>query len=127
MTVPAVNYLAVLAAAVVIFILGGLWYSPVLFVKRWLTLQGRPGTVDLLATGNHQPLNAALERYIAQYEAVLAVSAGLEPVQLGVQPAVTDQVGVRAAFHDPAAGDDQNQVRHPHGRKAVADEQRDRA
>ena len=41
MTVPAVNYLAVLAAAVVIFILGGLWYSPVLFVKRWIALQGR--------------------------------------------------------------------------------------
>jgi hypothetical protein len=41
MQVPAVNYLAVVAAAVVIFILGGLWYSPVLFVKRWIALQGR--------------------------------------------------------------------------------------
>jgi len=41
MTVPAVNYLAVLAAAVVIFILGGLWYSPLLFVKKWVALQGR--------------------------------------------------------------------------------------
>jgi hypothetical protein len=41
MTVPAVNYLAVLAAAAVMFILGGLWYSPILFVKRWLALQGR--------------------------------------------------------------------------------------
>lgn len=41
MTVPAVNYLAVLAAAVVMFVLGGLWYSPVLFAKKWLALQGR--------------------------------------------------------------------------------------
>src|SRR6202521_1815630 len=41
MTAPAVNYLAVLAAAVVIFILGGLWYSPVLFVKKWVALQGK--------------------------------------------------------------------------------------
>jgi len=41
MTVPAVNYLAVLAAAVVMFILGGLWYSPLLFAKRWIALQGR--------------------------------------------------------------------------------------
>jgi hypothetical protein len=38
---PAVNYLAVLVAALVIFILGGLWYSPVLFAKRWIALQGR--------------------------------------------------------------------------------------
>lgn len=41
MTAPAVNYLAVLAAAVVIFVLGGLWYSPVLFVKKWVALQGK--------------------------------------------------------------------------------------
>ena len=41
MTTPAVNYLAVLAAAVVMFILGGLWYSPVLFMKKWVALQGK--------------------------------------------------------------------------------------
>lgn len=41
MTAPAVNYLAVLAAAVVIFLLGGLWYSPALFAKKWIALQGR--------------------------------------------------------------------------------------
>ena len=38
---PAVNYLAVLVAAIIIFALGGLWYSPVLFVKKWLALQNR--------------------------------------------------------------------------------------
>ena len=38
---PAINYLAVLVAAIVIFVLGGLWYSPVLFAKRWIALQGR--------------------------------------------------------------------------------------
>jgi hypothetical protein len=41
MPVTGVNYLAVLVAAIVIFALGGLWYSPVLFVKKWLALQGR--------------------------------------------------------------------------------------
>ncbi|MFL5488117.1 MAG: DUF1761 domain-containing protein [Gemmatimonadaceae bacterium] len=41
MEIPEVNYLAVLAAAVVIFVLGGLWYSPILFAKRWIALQGR--------------------------------------------------------------------------------------
>jgi hypothetical protein len=38
---PPVNYLAVLVAAIVIFILGGLWYSPVLFMKKWVALQDR--------------------------------------------------------------------------------------
>ncbi len=38
---PHINYLAVLVAGVVIFMLGGLWYSPVLFAKRWVALQGR--------------------------------------------------------------------------------------
>lgn len=32
---PEVNLLAVLAAAVASFLLGGLWYSPVLFAKAW--------------------------------------------------------------------------------------------
>lgn len=35
------NYLAVLVAAVAIFLLGGLWYSPVMFAKRWVALQGK--------------------------------------------------------------------------------------
>jgi len=38
---PAINYLAVLVAAIVIFALGGLWYSPALFAKRWMALQNR--------------------------------------------------------------------------------------
>ena len=41
MNYPAINYLAVLVAALVIFAIGGLWYSPVLFAKRWIALQGR--------------------------------------------------------------------------------------
>jgi len=38
---PTINYLAVLVAGIVIFVLGGLWYSPVLFVKPWLALQNK--------------------------------------------------------------------------------------
>jgi hypothetical protein len=35
-----VNYLAVLVAAVVVFVLGWLWYSPLLFYKPWMRLRG---------------------------------------------------------------------------------------
>ncbi|GAC1653669.1 MAG: hypothetical protein NVS4B3_16960 [Gemmatimonadaceae bacterium] len=45
MTVPPVNYLAVIVAAAAIFALGGLWYSPVLFGKQWMALTGK-GTTD---------------------------------------------------------------------------------
>ncbi|MGH9885304.1 MAG: hypothetical protein ACREBE_07235 [bacterium] len=39
--IPHVNYLAVLVSAVAIFMLGGLWYSPVMFAKQWVALQGK--------------------------------------------------------------------------------------
>src|ERR1700687_5929164 len=38
---PHVNYLAVLVSGVVIFVLGGLWYSPLLFAKPWTRLMGK--------------------------------------------------------------------------------------
>ena len=36
-----VNLLAVIAAATSSFLLGGLWYSPLLFLKRWHAAMGR--------------------------------------------------------------------------------------
>ena len=41
MHVPPVNWLAILVAGIVIFILGGLWYSPILFAKKWIALQNK--------------------------------------------------------------------------------------
>lgn len=35
MITPSINHLAVIAAAFSTFILGGLWYSPLLFGKAW--------------------------------------------------------------------------------------------
>jgi hypothetical protein len=35
-----VNYLHVLVAAVVVFVLGWLWYSPLLFFKPWMRARG---------------------------------------------------------------------------------------
>jgi len=37
---PDVNYLAVALAALSAFVLGGLWYSPLLFSKAWVRLNG---------------------------------------------------------------------------------------
>jgi hypothetical protein len=47
---PEVNYLAIAAAAIATFLLGGLWYSPALFGKTW---QREVGLSDeQLARGN---------------------------------------------------------------------------
>jgi hypothetical protein len=35
-----INYLAVVAAAVSAFVLGGLWYSPLLFANAWMAASG---------------------------------------------------------------------------------------
>ena len=40
MNVHEINWLAVVAAALSAFIMGGLWYSPILFGKVWLRANG---------------------------------------------------------------------------------------
>lgn len=47
---PEVNWLAVLAAAISAFLLGGLWYSPALFMKSWQ--RGAGLTDEQLKGGN---------------------------------------------------------------------------
>lgn len=37
---PHVHYVPVIVAAVAVFILGWLWYSPLLFFKPWMRLRG---------------------------------------------------------------------------------------
>lgn len=38
---PHVNYLAVAVSAVVLFVLGGLWYSKAMFARPWIALHGK--------------------------------------------------------------------------------------
>jgi len=47
---PEVNWLAVLAAALSAFLLGGLWYSPAMFMKTWQ--RGAGLTDEQLKSGN---------------------------------------------------------------------------
>lgn len=47
---PEVNLLAVLAAAVSAFVLGGLWYSPALFGTKWMQLTGQ--SEEVLKSGS---------------------------------------------------------------------------
>jgi len=57
MHVPPVNWLAILVAGIVIFMLGGLWYSPVLFAKKWIALQNKTEEqMKAEAAGANMPL-----------------------------------------------------------------------
>jgi hypothetical protein len=47
---PDINWLAVLAAALSAFLLGGLWYSPAMFMKTWQ--RGAGLTDEQLKAGN---------------------------------------------------------------------------
>lgn len=47
---PEVNWLAVLAAAVSAFVIGGIWYSPAMFLKAWQ--RGAGLSDEQLRTGN---------------------------------------------------------------------------
>jgi hypothetical protein len=49
----AVNWLAVIAAAISMFVIGGLWYSPMLFAKQW---QVAAGLSDAQVQGGNKPL-----------------------------------------------------------------------
>jgi len=48
---PEINWLAVIAAAISTFALGGLWYSPAMFFKAWQ--RGSGLTDDQLQKGGH--------------------------------------------------------------------------
>ena len=37
---PTINYLAFLVSAVIFFIIGGLWYSPLMFANPWIKAMG---------------------------------------------------------------------------------------
>ena len=52
MLLPPLNDLAVLASGALIFMLGGLWYSPALFAKRWVALIGKTEEELKASTGN---------------------------------------------------------------------------
>ncbi|HEX9128317.1 MAG TPA: DUF1761 domain-containing protein [Gemmatimonadaceae bacterium] len=78
---PHVNYSAVLVAAIVVFVLGWLWYSPLLFYKPWMRARGMDPAVAM--AGAKMPTGKlaielvrclVLAYVIAHFVALLAVS-----------------------------------------------------
>lgn len=66
------NFLAVLISAFVHFALGALWYSPLLFARKWAALKG----IDM-DSDEHGPTPAM---FVGSFLAGLALAAGLAVV-----------------------------------------------
>lgn len=81
MEFPDVNYLAVLAAAVSAFVLGGLWYSPALFAKKWMAYTGHAECDGDKPKGNMGVIfgGAFLLSVIAAYVFALVLPADIGP------------------------------------------------
>jgi uncharacterized protein DUF1761 len=86
-----VNYLAVLVAAIAVFVLGWLWYSPLLFFKPWMRLRGLDP--DAAMAGAKIPGGRLLIEFvrcivlayvIARLVALLGVSSWLGAVHFGL-------------------------------------------
>ncbi|MEM9557579.1 MAG: DUF1761 domain-containing protein [Acidobacteriota bacterium] len=84
---PDINLLAVLAAAVSAFVLGGLWYSPALFAKSWMR-----------ATGLHEDdLQGGAGRIFGGTFALSLIAAFVFALFLGPAPALPFAVGAGAS------------------------------
>jgi len=86
-----VNYLAVLVAAIAVFVLGWLWYSPLLFYKPWMRARGMDPAVAM--AGAKMPAGKlvielvrciVLAYVIARFVALLGISSWMGAVHFGV-------------------------------------------
>src|SRR2546428_11517167 len=85
-----VNSLAVVVAAVAVFILGWLWYSPLLFFKPWMRLRGMDAVAAMAGAkmpGGKLVIELArclvLAYIIARFVALLGVSRWMDAVHFG--------------------------------------------
>jgi len=85
-----VNYVAVLVAAIAVFVLGWLWYSPLLFYKPWMRARGMDPAAAM--AGAKMPggklvgelLRCIVLAYvIAHFVALLGISSWMGAVHFG--------------------------------------------
>jgi|SRR6267143_4986394 len=86
-----VNYLAVLVAAIIVFVLGWLWYSPLLFYKPWMRARGMDPAAAM--AGAKMPAGKlvielvrcfVLAYIIARFVALLGIGSWMGAVHFGV-------------------------------------------
>jgi len=88
---PHVNNIAVLVAAIVVFVLGWLWYSPLLFYKPWMRARGMDPAVAM--AGAKMPTGKlvielvrclVLAYIVAHFVAALGITNWMGAVHFGI-------------------------------------------
>ena len=71
-----INWVAVMVAAFVAYVLGALWYSPALFAKQWMRLIGVPegGTIEGAAFAKRWLALLASERLVPVVDRVFPLT-----------------------------------------------------
>ena len=87
---PALNWFAVVVAAVATFVLGGVWYSPALFYKPWLRLNAFDE--EMLKRGNQAFIFGG--SFVLQLVAVVNLAAFTAGHDLGFVVAASAAVGI---------------------------------
>ena len=86
-----VNYVPVVVAAVAVFVLGWLWYSPLLFYKPWMRLRGKDPVAEM--AGAKMPVGTLVLEFVrcfvlafvtARFVLLLGVSSWLGAVHFGL-------------------------------------------
>src|SRR5881397_2052774 len=86
-----VNYVAVLVATVAVFILGWLWYSPLLFFKPWMRMRGQDPVAAM--AGAKMPAGKLVVEFvrcvllayvIARFAALLGIASFFGAVHFGL-------------------------------------------
>jgi hypothetical protein len=99
MPFPHVNLLAVLVSGVAIFLLGGLWYSPVLFAKAWVRLMGKTEEELKAGAGGAAPYVAVFLCALITAYALAILLNHFQPLTLlkGIELAVLCWLGFAGA------------------------------
>jgi hypothetical protein len=87
--VPGINYVAVVIAAAVAFVVGAVWYTPLLFGNAYLALRG----LDPTSANRRPPVGEMVGEFfrylviayvLARFVARLEVGGWMEALQLGL-------------------------------------------
>jgi len=86
------NWLAIAVAAIAAFLIGGLWYSPILFAKQWML-------ANLIPTDQMEAMKAAAPRAYAVSVVCFFVMAFVMEVFINHLGLATLKGGIGVAFH----------------------------
>lgn len=76
---PQVNFVAVLVATVASFVVGGLWYSPLLFVKPWMA------EIGMTPEGYRNPPPPMAQLYATAFVTALVAAYAMAGLLVTVQ------------------------------------------